>query len=424
MVPSDPALPHVLIIGGGFAGLSCAQGLRHAAAHVTIVDERNFHLFQPLLYQVATAALSPADIAMPIRHIFQGQRNVSAVMGRVGAIDRATRTVRLEQDGRVLRYDYLVVAAGARHAYFGNDEWEEFAPGLKTIEDALAIRHRVLVAFEKAEVTADPDERRRLLTFIIVGGGPTGVEMAGAIAELARLDLSKEFRTYDARDARVVLVEAGPHILPQFPPRLSEKARQSLGRLGVEVLTGTKVERCDAGGIIAAGQRLEARTLIWAAGVAASRAAAWLGVEADRAGRVRVGPDLSVPEDPAVFVIGDTALVLGADGKPVPGIAPAAKQEGTYVARVLAGRLSGQKPPPAFRYHHAGDLATIGRKSAVLNFSRIQLTGLLAWLLWGGVHIFFLIGFRNRVIVALGWLWSYFTGERGARLITGTGREL
>ncbi|MBV8615928.1 MAG: NAD(P)/FAD-dependent oxidoreductase, partial [Acetobacteraceae bacterium] len=325
---------------------------------------------------------------------------------------------------RPLRYDHLVVATGARHSYFGNDAWEPFAPGLKTIEDALAIRHRVLVAFERAETAESPEERRRLLTFVVIGGGPTGVEMAGAIAELARLELAEEFRDFDARDTRVVLVEAGPSILPSFPPTLSEKARRSLEHLGVEVLTGTKVETCDADGIVASGRRLEARTLVWAAGVAASGAAGWLGAEADHAGRVRVAPDLSLPGDPNVFVIGDTALVLGHDGKPVPGIAPAAKQEGAYVARLLKRRLDGAPPPPPFRYHHAGDLATIGRSSAVMDFGRIKLSGLPAWLLWGGVHIFFLIGFRNRVIVLLGWLWSYFTGERGARLITGTGQEL
>ena len=419
----DPALPHIVIIGGGFGGLTCAQELRRAKARVTIVDARNFHLFQPLLYQVATAALSPADIAMPIRGILWRHGNVRVVLGRVEAIDRAARVVRLDH-GEPLRYDYLVVATGARHSYFGNDAWEPFAPGLKTIEDALAIRHRVLVAFERAELAEDSEERRRLLTFAVIGGGPTGVEMAGAIAELARLELAREFRGFDAKSARVILVEAGPGILPHFPRSLSEKARRSLEHLGVEVLTGTKVEQCDAEGIIASGQRIEARTLVWAAGVAASGASAWLGAEADRAGRVRVAPDLSLPGDPNVFVIGDTALVLGGDGKPVPGIAPAAKQEGAYVAKLLERRLRGAPPPPPFRYHHAGDLATIGRKSAVMDFGWIKLSGLLAWLLWGGVHIFFLIGFRNRVIVLLGWLWTYFTGERGARLITGTGREL
>ena len=420
----DRRAPHIVIIGGGFGGLTCAQGLRGAKARVTIVDARNFHLFQPLLYQVATAALSPADIAMPIRKILWRRRNVRVVLGRIEAIDRAARLVHLAGDKRPLRYNHLVVATGARHSYFGNDAWEPFAPGLKTIEDALAIRHRVLVAFERAEVAETQEERRRLLTFVVIGGGPTGVEMAGAIAELARLELAEEFRDFDARDARVVLVEAGPLILPSFPQPLSEKARRSLEHLGVEVLTGTKVETCDADGIVASGQRLEARTLVWAAGVAASGAADWLGAEADRAGRVRVAPDLSLPGDPNVFVIGDTALVLGHDGKPVPGIAPAAKQEGAYVAKLLERRLRGATPPPPFRYHHAGDLATIGRSSAVMDFGRIRLSGLVAWLLWGGVHIFFLIGFRNRVIVLLGWLWSYFTGERGARLITGTGQEL
>ncbi len=420
----DPGLPVVAIIGSGFGGLACARGLRHAPAHVVVVDERNFHLFQPLLYQVATAALSPSDIAMPVREILRRQENARVVLGRVQAIDRTARTIHLSADERPIRYDYLVVATGATHSYFGHDEWQPFAPGLKTIEDALLIRHRVLVAFEKAELTEDPDERRRLLTFVVVGGGPTGVEMAGAIADLARDELSRDFRTYDAGHARVVLIEAGPVLLPAFPHSLSETAKRSLGQLGVEVMTGTKVERCEPDGVIADGRKLEAHTLIWAAGVAASGAANWLGVEADRHGRVRVGPDLSLPDDPAIFVIGDTALVISPDGKPVPGIAPAAKQEGDYVARLLTRRFGRKPPPAAFRYHHDGDLATIGHKSAVVNFGWLRLSGLPAWLLWGAAHIFFLVGFRNRIIVTLGWLWAYFTAQRGARLITGTGREL
>ena len=428
--------PRIVILGAGFGGLACATALRDTAAELTVIDQRNFHLFQPLLYQVATASLSPADIATPIRRTLRNQANTQVVLGHVEAIDQQARTVRLREGNRLIAYDALVVATGARHSYFGHDDWEVFAPGLKQIEEALDIRSRVLDAFERAEAAGDADECRRLLSFAIIGGGPTGVEMAGAIAELAKIELAQASRAMQGLTARVILVEAGPQILPAFAPSLAEKARRSLGQLGVEVLTGSMVEHCDADGIIAAGRRIEARTLIWAAGVAASPAAQWLQVEPDRAGRVRVEDDLSLPGDPAVFVIGDTAAVSSPDGKPVPGIAPAAKQEGKYVAELLRhrvngvnrvggnGSMGGGPAHSAFRYRHAGDLATIGHKSAVLDFGWIRLSGLLAWLLWGGVHIFFLIGFRNRVVVTLGWLWSYFTSDRGARLITDSGREL
>jgi NADH dehydrogenase len=431
----SPRLPRIVILGAGFAGLACARGLQSAAAEVTLVDQRNFHLFQPLLYQVATAALSPADIATPIRRILRNQVNAKVVLGHVEAIDRQTRMVRLREKNRVIAYDTLVIATGARHSYFGHDEWEAFAPGLKQIEDALDIRNRVLDALERAEATEDADERRRLLSFVIIGGGPTGVEVAGAIAELAKIELAQESRTMQGLAARIVLIEAGLQILPVFTPSLADKARRSLEQLGVEVLTSSMVEHCDSEGVIAAGKRVEARTLIWAAGVAASPAAQWLDIEPDRAGRVRVLGDLSLPGDPAIFVIGDTAAVLGPDGKPVPGIAPAAKQEGKYVAELLLQRLNHSssisrdtdmagKGVQPFRYHHVGDLATIGHKSAVLDFGWIRLSGFLAWLFWGCVHIFFLIGFRNRMVVMLGWLWSYFASDRGARLITGSGREV
>jgi len=416
-------LPHIVILGAGFGGLSCAKALHLAPARITVIDQRNFHLFQPLLYQVATAALSPADIAMPIRWILHRQSNTRVVLGRVEAIDRHSHSIHLNQDTNLIHYDYLVVATGARHAYFGHDDWEPFAPGLKTIEDAIAIRHRVLEAFEKAEVTDDMDARRRLLSFVVIGGGPTGVEMAGAIAELTKTELAMKNRTLHAQAPRVILVEAGPRLLSTFPLSLVAKAQRSLDQLGVEVLTGTAVERCDAGGIIAAGQRIEARTLIWAAGVAASPAAKWLGVEADQAGRVLVGPDLSLSDDPAIFVIGDTARVTNPDGKPVPGIAPPAKQEGAYVGKLLLHRLTGQPSSPVFRYRNYGNLATIGRKSAIVDFGWLRLSGRPAWLAWGAAHIFFLIGFRNRVMVSLSWLWSYLTSEYGARLITGSGRE-
>jgi NADH dehydrogenase len=412
-------LPRIVIVGAGFGGLTCARALRHARAALTIIDQRNFNLFQPLLYQVATAALSPADISMPIRRILQRQRNARVILGHVEAIDPLTRRIFLSGSDQKVAYDYLVIATGARHAYFGHEEWEPFAPGLKDIEDATEIRRRVLEAFERAEVEAGADERRRLLSFIIIGAGPTGVEMAGAIAELAKSELAMPYRSIHGQRARIVLIEAGQQILPTFPPSLAAKATRSLEGLGVEVRTGAKVEGCDAGGIIAAGQCIEARTLIWAAGVQASAAARWLGIDADHAGRIHVGPDLSLPGDRDIFVIGDTATVPWRDGKNVPGIAPAAKQEGAYVAGLLLRRLSGKRAFPAFRYRHQGDLATIGRKSAVVSFGRLRLSGWFAWLLWGAVHIFFLIGFRNRALVALNWLWAYWTHEHGAGLITG-----
>ncbi len=430
----DAALPRIVILGAGFGGLTCAQTLRHAAATITLIDQRNFHLFQPLLYQVATASLSPSDIAMPIRRILRNQPNTKVVLGRVDAIDRLARTVRvsLREGERLIGFDYLVIATGAEPAYFGHDSWKQFAPGLKEVEDALVLRHRLLDAFERATTVEDDDERRRLLSFAVIGGGPTGVEIAGDIAELARIELAQSCSTIHGLTARIVLVEAGPQILPAFVPSLATEAQRSLEKLGIEVLLNTKVEQCDADGIIAAGCRIEARTLIWAAGVAASPAARWLRVESDRAGRVLVGGDLSLPDDPAIFVIGDTAAVAGSDGRLVPGIAPAAKQEGKYVAELLLRRINsvegncdkGVASSAAFHYHHEGDLAAIGRKSAVLDFGWIRLSGLVAWLLWGAIHIFFLIGFRNRVIVTLGWLWAYFTSDRGSRLITGSGREL
>ena len=430
----NASLPRIVILGAGFGGLTCAQSLRDAHATITLVDQRNFHLFQPLLYQVATASLSPSDIAMPIRRILRHQANTKVVLGRVNAIDRHARTVRvsLSEGDHLIGFDYLVIATGAEPAYFGHDNWKQFAPGLKKVEDALVLRHRLLDAFERAETVEDADERRRLLSFVVIGGGPTGVEIAGDIAELAKIELGQSFRTIQGLTARIVLVEAGPQILPAFIPSLAAEGQRSLEKLGVEVLTSTKVERCDADGIITAGRRIEARTLIWAAGVAASPAARWLQVESDRGGRVPVGRDLSLPDDPAIFVIGDTAAVAGPDGKLVPGIAPAAKQEGKYVAELLLRRIKsaednrnkGAAQPTAFHYHHEGDLAAIGRKSAVLDFGWIRLSGLVAWLLWGTIHIFFLIGFRNRVIVTLGWLWAYLTSERGSSLITGSGREL
>jgi NADH dehydrogenase len=416
--------PRVVIVGAGFGGLVAAQALRKAPVQVTVVDRRNYHLFQPLLYQVATAGLSPADIASPIRGILRRQANAEVLMARVTGIDRERREVLIDDDdGRRIPYDYLIIAAGARHAYFGHDEWEAVAPGLKKIDDATAIRHRILVAFEKAETAHDPEERRRLLTFVIVGGGPTGVEMAGAIAELAKKTLAKDFRTIDPASARVILVEGGPRLLLAFPEDLSAKARRSLEGLGVEVLTNTPVELCDAEGVVSAGKRIEARTILWAAGVQAAPVAKWLPAEKDRAGRVKVNPDLSVPGDPDIFVVGDCATVLQANGQPVPGVAPAAKQMGAYVAGVIAGRVAGKAVNAPFRYRNYGNFATIGRHAAVADFGRLRLSGYLAWLLWGAAHIYFLIGFRNRLAVMLDWVWAYATYQRGVRLITGAGSD-
>ncbi|MGH6834170.1 MAG: NAD(P)/FAD-dependent oxidoreductase [Methylocella sp.] len=418
--PGDIAVasqPNVVIIGAGFAGLSAAKALAKASVQVTLIDRRNYHLFQPLLYQVATAGLSPADIAMPIRSILSRQRNAIVVLGRVMAIDTATRIV--STDKRELPYDILIVATGARHAYFGHDEWESVALGLKKIEDATGIRRQILLSFELAENTEDLEERRRLLNFVIVGGGPTGVELAGAIAELAHKALARDFRHIDPRQARIILIEAGPHLLATFPDKLSSAARRALQRLGVEVRVGEAVTQCDACGVVVAGERIEARTILWAAGVTASPAAKWLEAEADQAGRVLVRPDLTLPGHPEIFVIGDTAAALDATGKPLPGVAAVAKQQGLYVARVIRARLNGVSSVPLFRYRNYGNLATVGRKIAVADFGFLRLSGHLAWWLWGAVHIFFLIGFRNRIAITLNWLWAYFTFQRGSRLITG-----
>jgi NADH dehydrogenase len=413
------ARPHIVIVGAGFGGLSAAKGLAGAAADVTVIDRRNHHLFQPLLYQVATAGLSPAQIASPIRAILRSAANVRVLLGRVTGVDKEHRAVTLED--RTLAYDHLVLATGAQHAYFGHDDWESVAPGLKNIDDATAIRRRILVAFENAEAEETTEARRRFLTFVVIGGGPTGVEMAGAIAELARVALRHDFRNIDPREARIVLVEAGPRVLAAFPPTLSDAARKSLERLGVEVRLGTAVTQCDEAGVIIGDDRLEAATIIWAAGVAASSAAKWLGMQPDRVGRVVVGPDLTVAGHPEIFCIGDTAHVRGADGQPLPGLAPVAKQQGAYVARVLRARLAGKPASGPFRYRNFGTMATIGRRAAVADFGWIRISGTLAWLLWGAVHVSFLIGFRNRLVVILDWLWSYVTFQSGARLITGPG---
>lgn len=414
---SQPARPRVVVVGAGFGGMSCIQALADQPVDVLVLDRANYHLFQPLLYQVATAGLSPADIAWPIRSVLTRQPNATVQLAEVTGVDTQRCQVQIAGDAPV-DYDFLVLGTGATHSYFGHDEWRQHAPGLKQIVDATAIREHILLAFERAETTEEPDERQRLMTFVVVGGGPTGVEMAGAIAELARTILADNFRHIHPADARIHLVEAGPRLLPAFPEKLSEAARQSLERLGIDVLLNQAVTKCDADGVEIGTRRIEAHTIVWGAGVVASPVARWLGAEADKAGRLKVMPDLSVPGHPEIFVIGDCASIA-TDGKPVPGIAPAAKQMGTYAAEVIATRVRETPPPAPFRYRHAGDLATIGRKAAVANFGKVQLTGFLAWLLWAVAHIYFLIGWRHRLVVALNWLWSYFTFERGARLITG-----
>ena len=405
----------VVIVGAGFGGLQAAKALRRVEADVIVIDRQNHHCFQPLLYQVATAALSPADVAWPIRHILRDQANTTVLMETVEGVDAVAR--RLRTNFGEIPYDYLVIATGAMHSYFGHDEWSDVAPGLKRIDDATRIRRSILIAFEQAEAMAGLAEKCRLLTFVIVGGGATGVEMAGAIAEIARQTLAADFRRIDPRTARIILVEAGPRLLPTFPPELSDYAHKALERAGVEIQTETRVTNCDRHGVGTDGGRIEACTLVWAAGVIASPAAQWLAVEADRAGRVKVGPNLSVPGHPEIFVIGDTAMVMESGGRLVPGIAPAAKQMGNHVGRQIAARIAGRGGDAPFRYMHLGDLATIGRRAAVVKFGRLQLRGFIGWVFWSVVHIYFLIGLRNRFVVAFTWAWDYLTFQRGARLI-------
>ena len=414
---TELAVHHVVIVGAGFGGLAVCHGLIGAKVRITIVDRRNHHLFQPLLYQVGTAVLATSEIAWPIRHLLRNRKEVTTLLGVVGGIDADGSKVLLE-DGAEIAYDTLVVATGARHAYFGHDEWEPHAPGLKTLEDATSIRRRILLSLERAEREADPARRAALLTFVVVGGGPTGVELAGAIAELTHQNLREDFRAIDTRTARVLLIEAGPRILPGFTPELSGYALAALRRLGVEVKTGSAVSDCSSRGVIYGSEAVEAEVILWAAGVRASPAAAWLGLPADAAGRVKVEPDMSVPRRPDIFVIGDTATIDAWQGKPVPGIAPAAKQQGLHVAAAIKRRLRGDTRPHAFRYRHSGNLATIGKRSAVIDFGWITIRGWAAWWIWGLAHIYFLIGLRNRLAVALSWLWIYATGNRSACLIT------
>jgi len=407
--------PQVVILGGGFGGLAAARALAAAPARVLVLDRRNHHLFQPLLYQVATAGLSPAEIASPIRRILRRQENATVLLAEATAVLPGKKRVILS-DGEV-GYDWLIVATGATHSYFGHDAWAPFAPGLKTLEDALEIRRRVLVAFEAAEREPEAEKRRPWLTFVVIGGGPTGVEMAGAFAEVARHTLARDFRHIDPTTARVILLEAGPRILAAYPPDLSEKAARQLEALGVQVWTGTGVTAVDADGVQMAGDRLGARTVVWAAGVQGSPLARTLGVPLDRAGRVKVEPDLTVPGRPEIFVIGDLAAIEQ-DGRPVPGVAPAAMQMGRHAGENLLRAMRGEPPRP-FRYRDKGSLATIGRSRAVAVFGAMKLTGFVAWAAWLGIHIFFLIGFRNRFVVLFTWAWAYLTHQRSARLILG-----
>ena len=410
-------MSRVLIIGGGFGGLYAARALRGAPVDVTVVDRRNHHVFQPLLYQVATAGLSPGDIASPIRWVLRRQRNVEVLLGEVDRVETAQHAVHLT-DGAEIPYDYLIVAAGATHAYLGHDAWQAYAPGLKSLEDALEIRRRVLVAFERAERETDPTRRQTLLTFVVVGGGPTGVELAGALAEIARKSLARDFRHFDPGSARIILLEAGPYLLATFPEPLREAARNDLQRLGVDVRTSMPVTSVGASRVDTSAFSIAADTILWAAGVAASPLGATLGAPTDRAGRVLVNPDLSIPGHPEVFVIGDLASLKGPDGKPYPGVAQVAIQMGVHAVNNILRSTEGQPVRP-FVYHDLGNMATIGRAAAVADFGWLRLHGLIGWIAWLFVHIFNLIGFRNRLLVMIQWAWAYATYQRSVRLITG-----
>ena len=414
---SDRSLPHLLVIGGGFAGLWATRALASAPVRITLIDRGNHHLFQPLLYQVATAGLSAPDIAAPLRHILRKQRNVEVRMATVSGIDAHAKRITLA-DGDTLDFDQLLLASGATHAYFGNDQWAAHAPGLKTLDDALDLRRKLLIAFERAEATDDPAERDAWLSFAVVGAGPTGVEMAGTLAEIARHTLTHEFRNIDPSKARVRLIEAGPRVLATFPEDLSAKAKRQLEKLGVEVSLGTPVSEINAAGYRLGDTFVPAKTVVWAAGVAASPLGKLLGAPLDRAGRVQVAPDLSVPGHPDIHVAGDLASLLQANGKPVPGVAPAAKQMGRVVAANIRARLAG-KPSTAFAYKDFGNLATIGRMAAVVDLGKLRFSGMLAWWFWLVMHVFFLIGFRNRLVVLLNWWWAYWSYQRAARIILG-----
>lgn len=410
--------PKVVIVGAGFGGLAAAQALRNADVDITLIDKRNHHLFQPLLYQVATAALSPADIAAPIRAILAKNLNTRVLLDRVDGVDAEAKEVRLGS-GASVAYDWLILATGARHSYFGRDDWAEHAPGIKTIDDATAVRRKVLLALERAETETDHERRKALLTFVVIGGGPTGVEMAGAIAELARKSVSRDFRSITPHCSRVILVEGGPRLLASFPETLSAKAKRAIQKLGVEVLLGGRVTSVGADHVQVGEELIPAYTAIWAAGVQASPAASWLDAEADRVGKVQVEPDLRVAGQDAIFAIGDTACCPGPNGRPLPGVAPVAKQQGKHVAATIKAALKGGKTPGAFRYKDYGNLATIGRRAAVIDFGKVRMSGFPAWVLWSVAHIWFLVGFRSRITVGFSWVWNYLTFARSARLITG-----
>jgi NADH dehydrogenase len=414
--------PRVVIVGAGFGGVAAAHALRNAPVEITIVDRHNYHLFQPLLYQVATASLSPAEIAQPIRSILKTQKNVHVVLEEVSGVDPAAKTVRTS-DGRTILYDYLLIATGARHSYFGHDDWEANAPGIKSIDDATRVRAKILLAFERAEVEPNEAARRALLTFVIVGAGPTGVETAGAIAELARNSITRDFRDIEPGSARIILAEAGPRVLPAFSEPSSREAERVIKAMGVEVRLGTPVTSINAEGFTIGTEFIPARTIVWAAGVRASPAGQWLGAAVDRAGRAVVNDDFSVPGRDGVFVVGDAAAFKTKNGSLLPGVAPAAKQAGAYVGRLIKSRVMGRATPKSFSYADYGSLATIGRRNAVVDFGPVHVTGFLGWLIWSVAHIYFLIGFRNRFVVALSWGWSYVTYQRGARLITGTDED-
>jgi NADH:ubiquinone reductase (H+-translocating) len=430
LVENKPATtnPRVVIVGAGFGGLQAARALRNVPVEVTVIDRSNHHLFQPLLYEVATAVLSPADISAPIRNILKKQTNTRVFLAEVTGVDLQQQRVLMHD--KSVPYDYLILATGARHSYFGHDAWEPFAPGLKSIPDATAIRRKILLAFEAAEIETDLEKRRSLMTFVLVGAGPTGVEMSGAIAELAHKALASDFRNIDPTSARIILVEAAPRILTAFPEVLAKKAQKALNRLGVEVRTQAPVEAIDENGVVIAGKPLAAKTVIWTAGVTASPAGKWLGAETDRVGRVKVSGDLTIPGHPNIFVIGDTASAIE-NGKQLPGMAPVAMQEGRYVASVITHRVAGKKnvrtrrsgetSAPAvapFHYFNKGNVATVGRSYGVVEIGRLRVAGFLAWVLWLAIHIFYLIGFRNRILVIFQWAWAYLTFQRGARLIT------
>lgn len=416
MTPVPDNRPRIVIIGAGFGGLACARALGGKPVQVTIVDRRNYHLFVPLLYQVATAALSPADIARPIRRILGRYANIEVVLGTVSGVDTAAHRVRLS-DGRELPYDKLVVGTGSDYSYFGHPEWAEFAPGPRTLEDARRIRARLLTAFERAEASRDPKTQDALMTTVVVGGGPTGVEMAGSVAELARHALASDFKNIDPRRAKIILIEAGPRILAGFPEKLSAYAKTSLEKLGVTVITKEAVESIDATGVVVAGRRIDAGTVIWGAGIKASPVAGWLGVTLDRAGRVPLNPDLSVKGIADVYALGDIASTPDDKGAPLPALAQVAAQQGVYLGRALADNFMHGRPLPPFKFHNRGNTAIVGRHAAVFDFGWMQLKGRFAWVMWALIHIYLLVGFDNRLRVTLQWLWAYITYERGARLI-------